>query len=534
MKNFNDGQNWQINFTLGTQVSIAGDVTGNGFCAGIITSNSLPDSNSLCYWSSGAQTRPEALPFWRYATGAGGTPDSPSPPFSNLNWSVKINPSGLVSFYQNPNAQGTPYRTISLDTNKPWYWAAFENDFTSAGLSAGNNTLTLTNFSAVSNRSTITSGTANTDSSSCLKYSGSLSGSLYTWDASTGTWSSITASNASTVIKTDKPTVVIAHGWNDGVFDASSGTVTGWIADMAETLHLQNSDANILAWDWHTQAVSVVGLPAIPILVDIPIEGLDGAERSALRGGIAVGTQLANELKTLGIHNNNLQLIGHSNGGAVVGQAAYVLSSSGGGPVERITTLDVPRLLLGEVPLADIGAALGYSIDVDLISPDKLLRGVDASRFVRINTATEVEAYYSNGIAGRLSLGFGAPLNSASNVFNGRVYPGGALQVDHLRIPDWYTTAHGASPGPDEYKMGITRSILSPTGTLPIGTYTEQGYPGAQHAGALWCGDNRLFRVRLAESAFTYCVGRVTEGVRRRASTAIHGRFRAAVLQGRH
>jgi hypothetical protein len=114
----------------------------------MVTTSNLPDSNSGFYWV-GDQNRPDVSELWYNATDLGVTNDTPNLPFSNDWWSVTISPLGSVSLYQDPNGVGTPYRTLSLDTSKPWYWGVFLNDATSATFPAGNDSVTLTSFSAV-------------------------------------------------------------------------------------------------------------------------------------------------------------------------------------------------------------------------------------------------------------------------------------------------------------------------------------------------------------------------------------------------
>ena len=310
--------------------------------------------------------------------------------------------------------------------------------------------------------STITAGTpTNTPSPP--------SGNLMTWNNQTQTWQPVTSINSS------EPTVVITHGWNGQIAD------TGWTASMASALYKQaNGNANILGYDWHAQAVSIPGQAAVSVPIDVLAEGLSGAAASARRGNLE-GVTLANDLHNLGVNDSNLQLIGHSNGGAVVGSAASNLLALGGQPVERITTLDAPNLSLGEVPAADLGAVVG-----GIVPPWTLLTRVNAMQYVHANTASQVEVYYSDGVLGRSVFGLGSPLlgSSATNVFNGRIYPNTQnfdpfdfSTYDHFRIPGWYLQTVAAAPGQGQFVAGINWAITSPNaGNWQAGNFTEQGY----------------------------------------------------------
>jgi hypothetical protein len=78
----------------------------------------------------------------------------------------------------------------------------------------------------------------------------------------------------------------------------------------------------------------------------------------------------------------------------------------------------------------------------------------------------------------------GSPLvdSSATNVFNGRIYPGlmvlsssGAMNCDHLHIIDWYYDVPSRLPGSDEFVAGINWSIVcSGSSQWKAGNYTEQ------------------------------------------------------------
>ena len=290
------------------------------------------------------------------------------------------------------------------------------------------------------------------------------SGNLKRWNGSS--WDNVTSWTGNG-IDPNQPTVVIAHGWNGQISNSN------WTASTAHILQLQDENSNILAWDWSAEAVSKPGQEAVPVWDDLVAQGLKGAEASAKRGGTQQGKLLANELQKLHVNNDNLQLVGHSNGGAVVGQAASELAI-GGQKVQRITTLDAPDLLLGTIPQA--AAAFkqwGWT-------------SVDAMRYVDPNSASQVEVYYSNGLLGRTAFGFGGPLDdsSDSNIFNGRIYPGlpvllpdDAENSDHSRIIDWYHEVPSGTPEDGEFVASLNWSILgSGANQWVAGNYTEQGF----------------------------------------------------------
>ena len=282
-----------------------------------------------------------------------------------------------------------------------------------------------------------------------------------------------------------EPTVVITHGWGD--------TITNpYFCATASTLYAQNHNANILGWDWTSQAA--ITLPNGQVvsgqtgcLQDIYQEGLNGVDR-CLQSGYSQGILLAHELQALDIKDNSLQLIGHSAGAAVVGEAASVLSSSGQ-KVERVTTLDAPDLKLKEV-----SDALPPGSQLLLVGNSNLLNtSANALQYVNPATSSQVENYYSGqaqvaGISGRAAGGFGAPILSGSscpaNVFNGQIYPGmtdmfslPAQTIDHLRIPAWY--------GTDSFGAGVNWSVLSlQSSGFKSGNYCEQGLSSHTFASA--------------------------------------------------
>ncbi len=403
---------------------------------------------------------------------------------TNIGGSAFIGCTNLVAVYFMGNAPslGDPY-VFSGDSNTIVYYSS---GTTGWGYRFGGCPTALSSLSSIT---TITSAPPNTLSSS-LKIidtnSTFLSGSFRRWTGQS--WQSIMNWNDINV-HTNQPTVVIVHGWGAAI-DGSIANPTQ-ISKMAAAFFNKNPLANILGWDWSVQAV--VTLPdgkkaasgTIGYLQDIRAEGLNGAAISAQAGSIQ-GIFLAHELQALHIDNSNLQLIGHSNGGAVVGKAASVLSQYGQ-LVKRVTILDAPCLKLSEVP-ESVWGVLGVYAFVD--SPNLLNTTVNAMQYIHPESASQVEIYYSGtniigGFSGRSALGLGSSLNNlgANNVFNGDIYPGQSVNlpapstIDHLRILDWYTDDKSGTPtSGGQFFAGINLSILCSQGSnFKSGNYIEQG-----------------------------------------------------------
>lgn len=154
VQDFNDGTPWLINFTWETTVGYAPHY--DGFVVHI-TDGSDPVDNAF-YWvfqeypcDSMYEARLEASNrLWRYVHGnpGGWIEDTPSPAFSKTTWSVVTDPAGSATIYLQPNGQGSPYRTVALDTTEPWFFGLYLNDATSAGYTAGDNSFRLYDFSA--------------------------------------------------------------------------------------------------------------------------------------------------------------------------------------------------------------------------------------------------------------------------------------------------------------------------------------------------------------------------------------------------
>ena len=487
INNFGQVVGWNLSFSAGIQAFLYnnGKMTGMATLAGFsynqawslndsgqvvgLCQNSSPSTAHAFLWSNGTMT------------GLGTLPGRSSSIAAAINASGQVVGTSDNSAFLYSGGTMTALNSL-IDLNSGWTLTN-ANAINDRGQIVGNGTnpagksraFLLSPLSTVTAVSTLPASLNNAVSlNNFLKPNVSPpSGNLKRWDGSS--WQSITSWSDSSV-QTSQPTVVLAHGWKT---DSSDFFAAGSsLSQMASSLYLQNPSANILAWDWQSQAVSHPGQPIVSAYNDILQEGLNGAAASALEGAHQ-GILLARELQNLHISNSSLQLIGHSNGGAVVGETALVLSESGQ-PVERLTTLDAPDLSLGDVLQAPI---LFQGLSSSLL----LWSSVNAMQYVKPGSAVQVEVYYSNGFLGtRSALGFGSSLvvPGASNVFNGQIYPGtpvlsesDAQNCDHLRINSWYCGAPGRMPASGEFVAGINWSILVSGGSQWIaGNYIEQGY----------------------------------------------------------
>lgn len=70
------------------------------------------------------------------------------PGLEKLSWSIKIQPSGIVSLYDETNASGNLRRYNSLDTTSPWFVRFILCDGNSGGFSNGNAKLNLFYYSS--------------------------------------------------------------------------------------------------------------------------------------------------------------------------------------------------------------------------------------------------------------------------------------------------------------------------------------------------------------------------------------------------
>lgn len=121
-----------------------------------------------------------------------------------------------------------------------------------------------------------------------------------------------------------KPTIVLSHGWNNGVDD--------WPIEMAMALRASNSNVNIVAWDWSDVASSYE-----PITVG----------SRAPSQGTALGQSL---VATLGPdYDQTIHLIGHSFGTRLNKAAADYMYPFYGADKLHVTVLDsAESTVLGE------------------------------------------------------------------------------------------------------------------------------------------------------------------------------------------
>jgi hypothetical protein len=146
VKDFNDGQQWVINFSWDTTVNYP------PHCDGFAVYMSDQDPPDDCHWDwlwgqPPYYPRPGFEFLWRYSTGWAG-PSGPHPSFPVQDWSIRIDSDGTASLYQLPNAQGSPFSTVLLNPAKDWHLGFVLNDATSSGYAAGDNAFRLYDFSA--------------------------------------------------------------------------------------------------------------------------------------------------------------------------------------------------------------------------------------------------------------------------------------------------------------------------------------------------------------------------------------------------
>lgn len=412
-----------------------------------------------------------------------------------FSWATGINNSGQVvgasTSTGDPNnhaflydaSKGAMHDLNNLVASSSGLTLQFANAINDKGqiVGSGTNGAGQTHAFLLSPLSSVATGTPSTTPGSAYKpidpNTTAPSSELKIWDSTSQLWAAV-PSWTDNRINPSHPTVVLTNGWktaDGGDFFASNSD----LAQLARALHTQNPGANILGWNWQDQAVSKPGQPVLSAYDDISQEGLNGAKASARRGSDQ-GILLAHQLQNLHISNNNLQLIGHSNGGAVVGAAASELAL-GGQKVQQITTLDTPNLMLADVPQADVLFRFTDHNPIPFLSTS-----VNAMKYINPSSASHVEVYYSDGLFGRSAFGFGAPLvdSSATNVFNGRIYPGSivtpstsAQDYDHLRILGWYANPSSGTAGSGQFVAGINWAITGTGATnFTAGNFTEQGY----------------------------------------------------------
>jgi hypothetical protein len=138
--NFNDGNQWLINFTWETTA-----VNPYFDCFAIqITDGGFPQTESAHWlWNVPAGT----VNLW--FTVSNGEEDQPIAPFSKRTWSISIDPVGIASFYKSPNAEEAPHSQVVLDLSQEWYVRLVQVDATSAGFPGGDNTFKLYHFTAM-------------------------------------------------------------------------------------------------------------------------------------------------------------------------------------------------------------------------------------------------------------------------------------------------------------------------------------------------------------------------------------------------
>jgi murein DD-endopeptidase MepM/ murein hydrolase activator NlpD len=257
-----------------------------------------------------------------------------------------------------------------------------------------------------------------------------LSGHLNYWDVAQNKWVPMTAVPSTSVFDQVRPTIVITHGWNDSISNTPDGSGSdNWTMRMAKQEEaIANQNVNVLAWDWQAQA-NPAGIPVYfqwPFFYMMPQDAAESARNGNVDGG-----NLAWELRLIGINPAQTQLIGHSNGGDLMGSAATTIFKLMGSKIERLTTLDTPNVTI---------------------------IGVNATQFIQPQNVNEVEVYYSGD---RFVGGAGATV-TWSNVFNGEVYPTGF--PEHSYVPDWYTNLGETATiphAPDPNVRGMNWSIVS-------------------------------------------------------------------------
>ena len=400
---------------------------GNNFIAisaGNAHSLALKSDGTLVGWgynADGQATPPAGNDF--VAIAAGG------------NHSLALKSDGsIVGWGYNSYGQATPpagnnfvaiaagYHSLALKTDGSlagWGGAATPpagNNFIAIAAGGGNSLA----LRRTRTPSPITIATPASDPSAGLRPTG-LSGHLYYWDVSQNQWVSMTAVPSTSVFDPARPTIVITHGWGKAIS-------ASWVADMARQFKAIDSSANILGWDWHEKAATLS--PA------------ECASNGNVQGGL-----LAVELSLIGIIPAQTQLIGHSNGGGLMGSAATAIFNNlpTHSKIKRVTTLDSPNVL-----------------------------GIDATRFIEPNNVNEVEVYYSDN---RIDLSFGAGIKG-TNVFNGEVYSTAIppFTWQHSIIHDWYTNLGDTATiphAPAPNVRGMNWSIISPN--CPSTWFAEDG-----------------------------------------------------------
>jgi len=140
---FNDGSNYTINFTWEPDF----DESHYNYYFIQVTDGYISSENNL-HWN--LESYPGTCNLLRNPeTGNIGESIGTSP--GKLNWSVKIEPSGVARLYDGSNATGTLKYECSLDSAYPWYIRFMVSDGTSSGFSAGDAQLNLYDFATTEN-----------------------------------------------------------------------------------------------------------------------------------------------------------------------------------------------------------------------------------------------------------------------------------------------------------------------------------------------------------------------------------------------
>ena len=167
-----------------------------------------------------------------------------------------------------------------------------------------------------------------------------------------------------------KPTVVLAHGWNSNP--------RAWASDMAARIYLQGIDANLLAWDWESQANTGFELGVALSRTCGQGEGLGMALEAVLPAG----------------YSRPIHFVGHSFGTVVNAMAANYLHDPNKAGLDPNRT---QMTLLDDAELANIGGriiTLGRAaIDVKTANYGSLL--VDSATLLSCGWASPIPECYS-------------------------------------------------------------------------------------------------------------------------------------------
>jgi len=141
-----------------------------------------------------------------------------------------------------------------------------------------------------------------------------------------------------TSIQPEKPTFLIAHGFNDKVDDG------GWVKEMAKEINDRlgdnANDINVLAYDWRGPASALVRW------YESEDYGIPDKETYTGLGTVLKEAKDQSEFVALYFESNNftdqIHLIGHSAGGTLVKETANILNQHGI-VLKQVTLLDAPN-----------------------------------------------------------------------------------------------------------------------------------------------------------------------------------------------